>query len=107
MSDLSKLNNDGPQSPVPATDPVMIAWEAYKQSPAYANSRKWALLEMTERPIPPDIYRNIAEWYGHKGKNISKWWPSPQPMLDGRRTCDCSDDEIRRMVTQLNDGAYL
>jgi len=45
MSDLSKLNNDGPQQAVPATAPVMIAWEAYKQSPAYANSRKWAQRE--------------------------------------------------------------
>ena len=45
MTDLSKLESGGVESPVPATDPLMIAWEAYKQSPAYANSRKWAQQE--------------------------------------------------------------
>lgn len=32
-------------SPVPANDPLMIAWEAYKASPEYANTRRWALQE--------------------------------------------------------------
>lgn len=32
-------------APVPADDPLMVAWEAYKSTPEYENTRKWALVE--------------------------------------------------------------
>lgn len=30
------------QAPVPADHPVMVTWNAYKASPDYANTKKWA-----------------------------------------------------------------
>ena len=30
---------------VPADHPLMIAWKAYKESPDYANTKKWATHE--------------------------------------------------------------
>jgi hypothetical protein len=30
------------QSPVPADDPLMVAWTAYKATEEYANTKKWA-----------------------------------------------------------------
>lgn len=33
------------ESPVPAGAPVLMAWEAYKATPEYANTRKWAAHE--------------------------------------------------------------
>lgn len=31
--------------PLPADHPLTIAWEAYKKTDAYANTRRWALHE--------------------------------------------------------------
>lgn len=33
---------DNAQTPVPADHPLMIAWENYKQTEDYANTKKWA-----------------------------------------------------------------
>jgi hypothetical protein len=33
----------GPMTPVAKDDPLMIAWEQYKATPEYINTRKWAL----------------------------------------------------------------
>lgn len=33
------------ETPVGADDPRMLAWNAYKATPEYANTRKWALHE--------------------------------------------------------------
>lgn len=30
-------------TPVPADDPLRVAWDAYKATPEYANSKAWAL----------------------------------------------------------------
>ena len=32
-----------PMSPVPKESPLMLAWETYKQSEDYANSKRWAM----------------------------------------------------------------
>ena len=33
------------KTPVPETDPLMIAWQAYKATEEYANTRRWATHE--------------------------------------------------------------
>ena len=33
------------ETPVPETDPLMIAWQAYKATGEYANTRQWAAHE--------------------------------------------------------------
>ena len=33
------------ESPVPETDPMMIAWRAYSATDEYANTRRWATHE--------------------------------------------------------------
>lgn len=43
MNDLSKLTSGGVQTGMSREDPIMIAWEEYKRSEAYDNTRKWAL----------------------------------------------------------------
>jgi hypothetical protein len=30
-------------SPVPKADPLMVAWEAYRQTDDYANTKQWAI----------------------------------------------------------------
>lgn len=32
-------------APVPEDHPLMVAWKAYKESPDYANTKKWAMHE--------------------------------------------------------------
>lgn len=39
------MAENSPMAPVPADHPLMIAWEKYRASPAYQNTRKWALQE--------------------------------------------------------------
>lgn len=31
------------ETPVPDNDPLMIAWEAYKRTEEFANSKRWAM----------------------------------------------------------------
>ena len=40
-------------APVPADDPLMVAWEAYKSDSEYGNTRKWA---MTERHVDGSLW---------------------------------------------------
>jgi len=42
MVDLSKLESGGVSAPVDPASPLMVAWEQFKQSESYANSKKWA-----------------------------------------------------------------
>lgn len=42
MTDLSQLTSGGASAPVDPADPLMVAWEQFKKSESFANSRKWA-----------------------------------------------------------------
>lgn len=42
MSDLSKLESGGASTAADPASPLMVAWEQFKQSESFANSRKWA-----------------------------------------------------------------
>ena len=46
------------ETPVSPDDPRKIAWDAYKATPEYANSRKWAL-----HGVPNDENRWLHESY--------------------------------------------
>jgi len=48
--------NENTQAPVPSDHPLMKAWEAYKATADYANTRKWALT------IPSHTYIDGSLW---------------------------------------------
>lgn len=42
MTDLSTLESSGVSTAADPNSPLMVAWEQFKRSDSFANSRKWA-----------------------------------------------------------------
>ena len=42
MTGLTEYPGRDLMTDVPSTDPMMVAWESYRASANYANTRKWA-----------------------------------------------------------------
>jgi hypothetical protein len=53
-------------SPLPKDAPVMIAWEAYKVTDGYANTRNWAL---NEKHVDGSLW--AAFLAGHEARTLS------------------------------------
>lgn len=64
----------GSETPEPNDSPLMKAWQAYKQTPEYANTRKWAL---DERHVDGSLWAAFSEGFRLASA------PTPTPPADG------------------------
>ena len=92
----------GPQSPVPKDAPLMVAWDAYKATEEFANSRTWAGIPAHTEG---SLWAAFVEGWKAAGGAV---WPSAGPsVVSGVRVEDVDElvAEIDRLVAKYRFDA--
>lgn len=52
---------------LPKHHPLMVAWEAYKETEEYVNSKKWASAQYKDRHLEGSLWAMfMAGWQAHR-----------------------------------------
>jgi hypothetical protein len=58
------------------------------------------------RPLPADIKKRLLSWYARE-EDAQMWWATPQKLLDNRRPCFASNNDVVRLLDQMDQGVHL
>lgn len=93
MTDLSTLTTGGASAPCDPNSPLMVAWEQFRKSESFANSRKWAAypehvegslwnlfmtgFQAAQATVPTPVYKAVERVLDEH----SAWIAAPNPEL--------------------------
>lgn len=80
------------ESPVATDDPLMIAWEAYKATPEFANTYKWALSPQRAEDVMGSLWAAFSTGFAGSAR-----------VVEMQNTEERPEDAARRMARQIQE----
>ena len=81
-------------APVPKDDPLMIAWEAYKATDEYANTRHWAL---KDAHVDGSLWAAFSEGFNTQRSKLSTALGHLKAIIHAKSESEESDLVTRAM----------